>query len=208
MKNFKKILSICIIALVVIATAVTSTIIFGGKGKGGVPAPETQKENINWLDYGIYHASAEEETGASVAPEYMKGGAVYLGPGVQLEINNGVTEYHEGYFGGAFYIDKGAKLTINGGTIRCNGAMYGGAIYIAEGGELYVNGGNIEYNSAEQGPAIYAEANSIIRYGENITDIGAFFSRNQYADFGEFEIRYYAIKFIKTDNTVEFTKCL
>ena len=195
MKNFKKILSSCIIALVVIATAVTSTIIFAGKGKGGVPAPETQKENINWLDYGVYFASAEEAAEVDVAPESMKGGAVYIGPGTVMNITGGTIEYHEAMYGGAFFVDEGAVLNISGGTIRCNGAMWGGAIFVNQGGTLNITGGSIEYNSAEEGPAIFARGACEINYGEGV-DLKTLMSKNEYADYGEFEIRYYVDGFL------------
>ena len=189
MKNIKKVLSICFVMIIAIAIAITSLAIFGKKD--GVQKPQPSEEQVNWLDYGIYFASAEEETGASAAPEHMKGGATYIGPGSTVNLNIGTIEYHEGYYGGAFYVANNATLNINGGTIRCNGAMFGGAIYIEAGGTCNINGGYIEYNSAEEGPAIYIESEGELNFGQSITDTGAFLSKNEYADYGEFEIRYY-----------------
>ena len=189
MKNIKKVLSICFVMIIALAVAITSFAIFGKKD--GAKTPQPSEEQVNWQDFGIYYASAEEETGASAAPEHMKGGAVYIGPGVELNVNNGTYQYHESYYGGAFYIENGGTLNINGGTLRCNGAMYGGAIYVAEGGTLNLNGGKIEYNNAQLGPAVYIEANSTVNFGDNIENPGAFLERNEYADYGEFYINYY-----------------
>ena len=162
MKKFKKIITLGLSLVFVVAIAITSLVIFGNKNRNNERPVSDVEESFNWQDYGVYFASAEEETGASTAPTTMKGGAIYIGPGVDFNVTAGTFSNHEAYYGGAFFVDNGATLNIYGGTIKSNGAMYGGAIYVAEGGTLNLYGGEIIYNNAQEGPAIYVEANSTV----------------------------------------------
>ena len=188
MKNVKKICSLCLIFVVVIAAAITSLFVLNKRTAN--PHVENQEESIDWKSLGVYFASTDEASEVEDAPESMKGGAAYLGPGTQMDITGGTVQYHEAVYGGGFFIDKGATLNISGGTIRCNGAMYGGAIFINEGGTLNIMGGSIEYNNAEEGPAIYARGNCKITYSDGV-DVTSMMNKNEYADFGKFYINYY-----------------
>lgn len=199
MKNFKKVLSFCLMSIFVIAAAVTSIAIFTGKPNGDQAKDEiTNQIDLNeWERLGIHYASAEEDTGAAVAPKEMKGGAVYVGKGNRVTIDAGVIENHEGYYGGAFYVAAGGELIITGGTIQLNGAMYGGAIYIEHGGYCEIHDGKIVNNSAENGPAIWIEnagdgSSSVTDALKFVgTTANAMLASNKYANFGSYVLNYY-----------------
>lgn len=189
MKKLKKVIYSCVVLAVIVLSTLLSVLIIdkqnnhNGSNNGDI----SEKYDIP----GVYWASEDEETGAAAASEEMKGGAVYLGPGTELIIDEGVYQFHEGYFGGCFYVAKDAVLVINGGTIQSNGAKYGGAIYIEDGGECYINGGTIENNAAEFGPAIWVEANGTLKFSNGVNDDTVMFQKNKYADFGKFKLYYY-----------------
>lgn len=110
--------------------------------------------------------SAEEDTGASLADESEKGGAIYVGANSSYTMTGGEIFGHTMRYGGAVFVGAGGTFNMLGGKISGNRAKYGGAIYVAQGGTLNLARGTITGNYSENGPAIYCELGATIVLGD------------------------------------------
>ena len=111
---------------------------------------------------------------------FALGGAVYLGTGAQLVIENngqaGVTEYGNVNFSNNGVYGKGTNAA----------SAWGGAVYMASSSSLVVQGnsGAVSFsgNTAIKGAGIYAEQGSLVSLADNAN--GVSFSHNAATDCG------------------------
>ena len=185
MKNIKKaLITSCVVICLIIGTIFGILFTVGKPSKDKIP--DLNKPQNNIIE-GVYFASAEEETGAALSPEDMKGGGVYIEDGAHFNMDDGTIKNHEAYYGGAIYVAKGGTLTMTGGTIENNSSMFGGAIYVEDGGVANITGGTIKNNTSQaKQAAIYVESGAEVNFGGS-----AVLDNNQFANFGKTYINFY-----------------
>ena len=191
-KIWKQVISVSVCLVVVIGALLGVYFTVGKENNNNNYNSDNNTNNESTIEkvetYGgmVYYASETEETGAVLAPNELKGGAIYVGNGSTFELDGGSLYDHEGKYGGAVYVANGGTFTMTGGTIEYNYSMYGGAIYVEKGGKCFINGGEITNNKGENAPAIYVEDGGQLKIAE-----AAAVHNNGFIEYTDVEINFY-----------------